>query len=474
MTSDKVTVAYVHPNEVAHSWHLSLLDMIGYDLQHNQRVVAGGWLGMRCGTDGLPAARNQTVAKFLSEKDSDWMFWIDTDMGFAPNTVDRLLSVADPVQRPIVGALCFAQRERSPDGMGGHRCAPAPTIYDWVSTPDMAGFMGRATYPVGQITRCAGTGSAAVLIHRSVFERIQETNGPVWYDRILNQSMGQLVSEDLSFCMRAGALDIPVHVHCGVKTTHLKQFWLAERDYWNAMAVPPATERTAVIVPVMRRPQNAKPFVESLRASTGLATVYAVADPDDTDTIAAWRTVGAEVLLGDDEWVGAAEQPIAGTFAEKVNLAYRQTGEPWLFLVGDDVTFRPGWLDHAQAVAGDQYHVVGTNDLANPRVVEGEHATHMLIRRSYIDEQGASWDGPKIVAHEGYRHWFVDDEIVTVAKQRGVWTMALASKVEHHHPLFGGATNDAVYEIGQSRQKQDFALWRQRLATHCPEAADAR
>lgn len=476
MASDtSVTVAYVHSNDVAHSWHQSLLDLIGYDLSHHGRVLAGGWLGMRCGTDGLPAARNMAVAKFLSEKDSEWLFWIDTDMGFNPDTVDRLLAVADPVQRPVVGALCFAQRERELDGMNGFRCMPAPTLYDWVTMGDKAGFMGRAHYPINEIVRCAGTGSACILIHRSVFEKIQDANGPVWYERVLNKGMNQLVSEDLSFCMRAAALDIPVHVDTGARTTHLKQFWLAEEDFWRAKMMPPATEPTAVIVPVMKRPQNAAPFMASLRASTGLATVYAVADPDDTETIAAWRSAGAEVLKGDDEWVGSADQPIASTFAEKVNLGYRQTSEPWLFLVGDDVRFHAGWLDHAQAVAEGRpfTDVVGTNDLANDRVMRGQHATHMLIRRSYVDEHGASWDGPKVVCHEGYRHWFVDNELVAVAQQRQVWAMAIGSVVEHLHPLFGTAPDDEVYALGQSHQKQDYALWRQRLATHAPEAAHA-
>jgi hypothetical protein len=464
--SDAVTIAYVHPNEVAHSWHLSLMDLVGYDLSHHRRVIDGGWMGMRCGTDGLPAARNQAVAKFLAEKDAAWLFWIDTDMGFNPDTVDRLLEVADPVERPIVGALCFAQRERELDGMGGFRCMPAPTIYDWVALEDKAGFMGRAHYPINQVTRCAGTGSAAILIHRSVFERIQDANGPVWYERVFNKGMNQLVSEDLSFCMRAAALDIPVHVHTGVRTTHLKQFWLAEQDFWRAKMMPPAIEQTAVIVPVMKRPQNAAPFMASLRASTGLATVYAVADVGDEETAEAWRMAGATVKY--------AEIGRPGTFAEKVNAAYgMQTDEPWLFLTGDDVRFHAGWLDHAQAVAGDQLHVIGTNDLSNPRVTSGEHATHLLIRRSYVDEQGASWDGPKVVCHEGYRHWYVDNEMVTAAKLRNVWGMALGSVVEHLHPLFGTAENDDVYELGQSHQKQDYALWRQRLATHAPEAAHA-
>jgi hypothetical protein len=260
-------------------------------------------------------------------------------------------------------------------------------------------------------------------------------------------------------------LDIPVHVHTGIRTTHLKQFWLAEQDYWRAAVAPPAIEPVAVIVPVLRRPQNAAPFMASLKASTGLASVYAIVQAGDDDTRAAWVQAGATAVGSTGDIT---------TFAEKVNVGYESTTEPWLFLCGDDVRFHPGWLDHAQAIAGDKIHVVGTNDIANPRVTSGEHATHMLIRRSYVDEVGASWDGPKVVCHEGYRHWFVDNEIVTAAQQRDVWAMALGSIVEHQHPLFGTAPNDDVYELGQSFQKQDYATFRQRLATHAPEVAGAR
>ena len=68
-----------------------------------------------------------------------------------------------------------------------------------------------------------------------------------------------------------------------------------------------------------------------------------------------------------------------------------------------------------------------------------------------------------MVCHQGYRHWFVDDEIVTAAKQRGVWQMALGSVVEHNHPLWGKAEDDEVYQLGQSSAEADRALFRARL-----------
>jgi GT2 family glycosyltransferase len=461
-----VVVAYVHEKNVAASFHHCMIELIGWDLAHEARILRGGYLGWTCGTDGLTDSRNKVVAAFLRDGRADWLFWIDTDMGFAPDTIDRLLEAADPVDRPVVGGLCFTQREEESDGMGGWRCRATPTVFDWtVEDTGQMGFSVRWNYPPDQLVRCAGTGSACVLIHRSVFEKIQAEYG-TWYDRVQNTTMGRLMSEDLSLCLRAGALGIPVHVHTGVKTSHQKALWLAEDDYFGQVAlsqlvppVPAATEETAVIVPVLRRPQNAAPFMESLKASGApLARVYAVADFDDPDTAKAWDEAGATVLT----WQG----PPPGTFAQKVNIGYRATSEPWLLLAGDDVKFHPGWLDHAQHAARDGADVIGTNDLHNPRVTAGEHSPHPLVRRAYIDEQGASWDGPGTVAHEGYGHWFVDDELVTAAKRRDTWVMAHHAKIEHMHQLWGLAEDDETYALGRGHIEADKALFGKRLAEH--------
>jgi hypothetical protein len=213
--------------------------------------------------------------------------------------------------------------------------------------------------------------------------------------------------------------------------------------FMSELVAQPATANVAVIVPVLNRPQNAEPFMRSLIASTGLAQVYAACSEEDDAK--AWEAAGATVVRTEGT-----------SFAEKVNEAYQWTAEPWVLLVGDDVRFRAGWLDHAQQVAiNTGAKVIGTNDLANPRVMAGEHATHMLIARDYIDELGASWDGPGVVCAEAYRHWYVDDEIVTAAKQRNVWAPALASIVEHFHPMVDKAEDDETYRAGQASAGRD-------------------
>jgi cephalosporin hydroxylase len=249
---DGVVLAYVCSNEVTYSWHQSVTRLRDLDAQLYRRMHpdnGGGFISIRHGTGGLVAGRNQAVHEFLTEfPDAQWLFWLDTDMGFPADTLELLLGAADPVERPIVGALCFSLRELDPDGAGGWRTQPVPTIYDWIHVPtgedEASGYAVRWDYPPDTATRCHATGSACVVIHRSALEAIEAKFG-TWYDRVPNPSSSQFLGEDLSFCVRAGALDIPIYVDTRVKTTHSKRVWISEDDYVQFRAVHALVDQPA-------------------------------------------------------------------------------------------------------------------------------------------------------------------------------------------------------------------------------------
>lgn len=200
--------------------------------------------------------------------------------------------------------------------------------------------------------------------------------------------------------------------------------------------------------------------LEAARSHALVERVVVMASLYDEPTVLAWDH--------SDNLVVAVGPP--GTFAQKANAAVPWVHSPWMFLCGDDVKFHDDWASVAlDAANGTTMKVVGTNDLGTEAVRSGQHATHMLLNMDYIDEQGASWDGPGTVAHEGYHHWFVDNELVAVAKQRNVWTHATASIVEHLHPYFERGEWDDVYALGESRAREDGELWMQRLAKYAPE-----
>ncbi len=235
---DTVVVAYVHGNEVAYSWHASFLSMLGHDMQTHNRITRGGFIGVRYGTGGIVDARNRAAEEFLAGSDP-WLFWIDTDMGFAPDTVEALFRVANERTRPMVGALAFAQLETGVDGLGGHVTRPAPTLYDFAQKGEQVGFARREDYERDALQQVAGTGSACVLIHRSLFEKVAAKYGPgSWYQPMRNQTTGQLIGEDLSFCARVNDVGGSVWVDTRVKTSHLKHQWVAEEHYLAAAVAP--------------------------------------------------------------------------------------------------------------------------------------------------------------------------------------------------------------------------------------------
>lgn len=255
-----VTIAYVHNTAVEYSWHHSYTMLMAHDVANHTRIWRGGMVAMFGGTDGLAQARNKAITEFLADDRSDWLFWVDTDMGFAPNTVDQLFAAADPVDRPIMGALTFAAVHEQHDEVGGYRDVFMPVVMDWAVAESGPGFAVRWNYPRDAVTRVDGTGSACILIHRTVFEKIRDEHGPEWaswYSRVINPATTELVGEDLSFCLRAARAGVPIHVDTSVQTTHAKKFWLQQQDYWQQRAFnppPPGVEMTPPpLVPTAER-----------------------------------------------------------------------------------------------------------------------------------------------------------------------------------------------------------------------------
>jgi hypothetical protein len=126
-----------------------------------------------------------------------------------------------------------------------------------------------------------------------------------------------------------------------------------------------------------------------------------------------------------------------------------------------DLRFHAGWIEAAVAELGPGIGVVGTNDLGSKRVIAGNHSTHSLVTRDYVDRFGTI-DRPGIALHEGYLHEFVDDEFVQTAMHRNAFAFAFDAHVEHLHPAWGKAPSDRSYEQAPFRMRMGRKLYRQR------------
>lgn len=243
MIRGTVSVGFLHPGEYAACFAESLQDILMADVAGAQRIVSHpyGKMGKECGSGQIVAGRNKLAQVMCDESPAEWLFMVDSDMGFAPDTVERLIAAADPDERPVVGALCFACKTDGKGSFYGIRYKAVPTLYEWFDDPEegRVGFVAMMDYPRDALVTVAATGGACVLIHRTVLERMRAKYGDVWFDQITHPT-GTTFSEDMSFCLRLAALDIPLHVHTGIKTTHDKGFAFLDEDFYDSCRRPAA------------------------------------------------------------------------------------------------------------------------------------------------------------------------------------------------------------------------------------------
>jgi Predicted glycosyltransferases len=154
---EKVTAGFLYEDEMKASFVLSLIRLLGFDAEGTGRVWSGGFAPRRGTTGDIAGGRNDVVLDFL-KSDSPWLWWVDTDMGFEPDVVERLLEAADPVERPVVGGLCFSQRQHISDGVFGYRSVVYPQVLDWNVFDGKGGFEVRWDYPRNTLTRWFGDG----------------------------------------------------------------------------------------------------------------------------------------------------------------------------------------------------------------------------------------------------------------------------------------------------------------------------
>jgi GT2 family glycosyltransferase len=158
-------------------------------------------------------ARNQ-LAKLITGKGKyDYVLWLDSDMTFEPDLLERLK--ADMTDgRKAVSGLCFGRRppfkpciykklEVQNDGKVVH-----PIAENWFD------------YPRDQVFEVAGCGFACLLMKVDVLEAMGLYGVPFFPIAGLG--------EDLTFCWRAAKLDIKFHCDSRIKIGHIMRISVDE------------------------------------------------------------------------------------------------------------------------------------------------------------------------------------------------------------------------------------------------------
>lgn len=218
---------------------LSWADMLLYDQAVGGRIVrpGGQWIRKVAGTMGVAEGRNDIVRQFM-HSDAEWLFMVDSDMGFAPDTPSRLIEHAELYDFKVLGGLCFAQavdKDLKPAPFNAQYFRIQPTIYRYVQLEKTGerGFKAVTKYRRDVVQKVGATGAACLLMHRDALEAVgTDPFSPITDPTAGGYGTSRTFSEDLSFCIRVQGAGLSVGVDTSVKTTHYKGgLYLDETTY---------------------------------------------------------------------------------------------------------------------------------------------------------------------------------------------------------------------------------------------------
>lgn len=199
-------VTYPHPNTVSHNFSWSLLSLV---MAERDRIVDIKGIRAYAG-DGVIVARNLGVQLFL-ESDAEWLWTLDTDIGFPAYAMDNLLSHGEDYK--VMSGLYSTVIEHGADGNG------APDY--WTKLPLAvkksecgAGYVQYPEYK--NFMEVDAVGAGCLMVHREVFEKI----GGDWYT--CRDGLG----EDFSFCSRVQEAGYKILCDTTIPLTHHKSVWI--------------------------------------------------------------------------------------------------------------------------------------------------------------------------------------------------------------------------------------------------------
>lgn len=215
----------------------------------------------------------------------------------------------------------------------------------------------------------------------------------------------------------------------------------------------------AVLIPTFGRADRLARVAANITENTETdhRVVFAV-EAEDVESIAAAAELDVDVVVNEGR----------PNYSGAITTAYRATPAEYVFAGADDLRFHPGWDRAALAHMDGWVQVVGTNDLLNPFVLAGYHATHFLVDRRYLDEVGGVVDqGPGSFLFDGYGHQYTDTEFIATAKMRSRYRPCLESVVEHINAWSPKGTVDATAHKTQVTAAADSALYDSRRDLWC-------
>lgn len=364
-------------------------------------------------------ARNGIVERFLTGS-ADYLWTCDSDMDPDADTVARLLAHADPVDRPIVGALCFRVYRNG---------LVEPTLWQLETEPHEFLRVQREWEP-GSLVRVAATGAACLLVHRSVFEKLPAP----WFGP--GSLCGEPLGEDITFALAAGNAGFPIHVATDVAVGHVKPRSYGVAD-WARQRAEQARIPTFCVIPV-RDMGDPVPLPGELPPNIAGWASFANFEDGSTNTPRKWN-----------KGLAWAREQAAEHGIDEFNVAF----------LNDDLVFDAELTvaqlsealraDPAHELAYPNWHGLGGSGWVSTQADDPGGLTHSGWCFMVRGESAESFD-------ERFAWWFADNDYeIRIRRRHRKVVCALDAKVDHLH----GNESTAMSPVLQAQAERDKALF---------------
>lgn len=172
----------------------SICSVIAYSCQHDIKVSDIGVTHREI----IDVARNNLAEAFLGS-DAEWLFWMDSDMSFPPDTLVELFKTVEETDAKIVTGVYYQRKGKHLPVLWsrGDALASGKISADGTVKTDQNKYIGAFMFPnpnKKEPFKAHAAGFGCILVHRSVFEVMARP----WF-----RTLPGVCSEDFYFLVNA-------------------------------------------------------------------------------------------------------------------------------------------------------------------------------------------------------------------------------------------------------------------------------
>jgi len=165
--------------------------------------------------------RQKVINTWINKLDTDWILWVDSDVVINSKSLKLIWDIADKDKFPVVSGLYFVSFEYETSMF-----KIVPAAFNKNNTNDLHKEIEKSLLGDGKIFKVDKVGFGFLIMHRSVIEKMYSVmdNKLSLFSAIAYKDNEKNMGEDLAFCSILEKAKIPLYLHSGALSEHLKVF----------------------------------------------------------------------------------------------------------------------------------------------------------------------------------------------------------------------------------------------------------